>query len=385
MKRWLIRIGILVALVGLGAFLKFSVFTPDPIPVSVIKVERGRVEETVTNSRAGTVKARQRAKLSPETGGRVAEIPHRKGAHVQVGDVLLRLHDDTQQAAVQKAKRELAVVEVKRERACLEAARAKREFLRHQQLKARDLVSTDLLDKYENLAQTTQVFCKQSQAEIFRAHSAIHEAKAELAKTVLKAPFDGVIAELDVEVGEWTTPSPPALPVPPVLDLIDPSSIYISAPMDEVDSSKIHEGQPVRVTLDPFPGQEYKGHVRQLAPYVLDVEEQNRTMEIEVELDDQNFASTLLPGTSADVEVILSVKEEVLRIPPSTLFEGHKVFVVERQTLSSRPVQIGMRNWNFVEVLGGLSEGDTVVTSLDQEGLEEGLHIVVRAPPAISD
>jgi len=221
--------------------------------------------------------------------------------------------------------------------------------------------------------------CKQSHAEIVRARSMIHEAKAELAKTVLTAPFDGVIAELDVEVGELTTPSPPALSVPPVLDLIDPSSLYISAPMDEVDSSKIHEGQPVRVTLDPFPGQQYEGHVRHMASYVLDVEEQNRTVEIEVELDDHAFASTLLPGTSADVEVILSVKNNVLRIPPSVLFEGQNVFVVEQDRLSIRSVEIGMRNWDFVEVLSGISEHDRVVTSLDEEGLEEGLPVVVHS------
>jgi len=172
---------------------------------------------------------------------------------------------------------------------------------------------------------------------------------------------------------------PPALPVPPVLDLIDPSSLYISAPMDEVDSSKIHEGQPVRVTLDPFPGLQYEGHVRHMAPYVLDVEEQNRTVEIEVELDDHAFASTLLPGTSADVEVILSVKDNVLRIPPSVLFEGRKVFVVEKDRLSIRSVEIGMRNWDFVEVLSGISEHDRVVTSLDEEGLEEGLPVVVHS------
>ena len=77
MKRWVIRVGIVLVLIGLGVLFKFYVLTPDPIPVSVVPVERGRVEETVTNSRAGTVKARQRAKLSPEIGGRVAEIPHR--------------------------------------------------------------------------------------------------------------------------------------------------------------------------------------------------------------------------------------------------------------------------------------------------------------------
>ena len=116
---------------------------------------------------------------------------------------------------------------------------------------------------------------------------------------------------------------------------------------------------------------------------MLDVEEQNRTVEIEVELDDQAFASTLLPGTSADVEVILSVKDGVLRIPPSTLFEGHKVFVVEKDILAIRSLEIGMRNWDFVEVLSGISEHDQVVTSLDQEELEEGLQVVIRSSPGM--
>ena len=381
MKKWLFRGGFVLGLIGVGIYLKFWVFVPEPIDVSVIQVERGRVEETVTNSRAGTVKARRRAKLSPEIGGRVAEIPYRKGAQVRRGEVLLRLHDESQRAAVQMAERELAVVQVKRERVCLEAERAEREYLRYKQLMERELVSADLLDKYENLAQTMQVSCKQSRAEIARAQSAITEAKAELAKTVLQAPFDGVVAELDIEVGEWTTPSPPALPVPPVLDLIDPSSIYISAPMDEVDSSRILEEQPVRVTLDPFPGQHYQGHVHHIAPYVLDIEEQNRTVEIEVELDDTAFAATLLPGTSADVEVILSVKEDVLRVPTSTLFEGTKVFVVENGILALRSLEVGLKNWDFVEIRGGLSEGDHVVTALDQEGLADGLPVILRSSP----
>jgi len=73
MKRWLV---IVLVLAVLGVYLNYWVFTPDPIPVFVMDVERGRVEETITNSRAGTIIASQRAKLSPEIGGRVAEIPH---------------------------------------------------------------------------------------------------------------------------------------------------------------------------------------------------------------------------------------------------------------------------------------------------------------------
>jgi HlyD family secretion protein len=379
MKTWGIRLLVVLTLIGAGYALKVWVWAPQPLTVSTVLVERGRVEETVTNTRAGTVTARQRAKLSPEIGGRVVDIPHRKGANVHAGDILLRLNDDTQRAAVQMAERELAVVNVRRERACLEAERAKREYLRNQQLRDQDLVSTDFLDKIENVAQITAVSCKQSQVEITKARSAIVEAKATLAKTVLKAPFDGVVAEMDIEVGEWTTPSPPALPIPPVLDLIDPTSMYVSAPMDEVDSSRIRQEQPVRVTLDPFPGNHYSGHVHRISTYVLDIEEQNRTLEIEVELDDRALAATLLPGTSADVEVILSVKEGVRRIPTSALFGGEKVFVVDHEVLRLRPIAIGLKNWDFVEIVDGLSEGEAVVVSLDQEGLADGVPVAVRS------
>lgn len=379
MKAWGLRLFAVLGLVLASYFFYLWVWAPKPLPVSTVPVERGRVEETVTNTRAGTVTARQRAKLSPELGGRVVDIPHRKGANVQAGDILLRLNDDTQLAAVHMAERELAVVQVRRERVCLEAARAKREYLRNQQLRERDLVSTDFLDQIKNVAQTTAVFCKQAQVEISKARSAIVEAKAMLAKTVLRAPFDGVVAEVDIEVGEWTTPSPPALPVPPVLDLIDPTSMYVCAPMDEVDSARIRPEQPVRVTLDPFPGQHFGGHVHHIAPYVLDIEEQNRTVAIDVELDDRQFAATLLPGTSADVEVILSVKEDVLRIPTSALVEGQKVFVVEGELLRLRTITLGLKNWDFVEVVDGLAEGDPVVTSLDEEGLADGVPVVVRS------
>ena len=194
----------------------------------------------------------------------------------------------------------------------------------------------------------------------------------------MKCKFDGVVAELDTEVGEWTTPSPPGLPIPPVIDLIDPSTIYVSAPMDEVDSSRIQLRQPVRITLDPFPNQHFVGQVLRIAPYVLDVEEQNRTVEIEVTFSDQAFSSTLLPGTSADVEVILSVKEDVLRIPTSTLFAGNKVYVVQEGHLAEQVVEVGLKNWDYAEIVQGLSEGAHVVSSLDQPGLADGVPVQVQ-------
>src|SRR5207245_1568634 len=174
------------------------------------------------------------------------------------------------------------------------------------------------------------------------------------------------------------SPSPPALPIPPVYDLIDPTSIYVSAPLDEVDAGTIAAGLPARVTLDPYPHRSFEGTVTRVAPYVQDAEQQNRTLEVEVDFDDAAFARSLLPGTSADVEVILRSVEKVLRIPTYALLEGDRVLVFNGGHLVARQVKTGMRNWEFSEIQEGWKEGEPVVVSLDRAEVKEGVRATIR-------
>lgn len=378
MKRWAIRIAVLTVLVAGGVALRLTVFAPEPVAVTVAVVERGRVEETVTNTRAGTVRARRRARLSPEIGGLVVEIPHREGDRVEAGAVLLRLEPRLQSAESELAVRDLRASEAGSREACVAAEGAARERARLERLAAEGIVSESLLDQAVTAAETSAAGCAAARAGVDRARSAIALARTRVEQTVLRAPFDGVVADLFVEIGEWITPAPPGVPVPPVLDLIDPSSIYVSAPMDEVDAGSLTPGLPARVTVDSLPGEELGGWVARVAPYVQDLEEQNRTVEIEAELADPDLAATLLPGTSADVEVILEVREDVLRIPTGALMEGGRVLVVEEGALVERAVEVGLSNWDWTEVRGGLEGGEAVVTSLDRSGVEPGARVVVE-------
>ncbi len=187
-----------------------------------------------------------------------------------------------------------------------------------------------------------------------------------------------MIAVEAVEVGEWITPSPPLLTAPAVIDLIDPSSLYVSAPMDEVDSAAVRAGQRAKVTIDSYPGREFSGEVVRVAPYVLDIEAQNRTVEIEVEFDDKALASKLLPGTSADVEVILEVRDRVLRLPTSALLEGNRVLLANDGRLIEQSVEIGLKNWNYAEIVSGVEEGHRVVTTLDRVEVKVGARVEVE-------
>jgi HlyD family secretion protein len=358
--------------VAVAVVLRLTVFAPAPLPVRVAVAEKGRVEETVTNSRAGTVKARRRAKLAPETGGRVVALPHRRGSRVRKGEVLLRIYDSVQEAQLGLAEGERKAALAQRDQACLAADRAQRERDRTRDLAAQGIVSADQIDGVDSQASTAEAACRAAQATAERAGAAVTLARAQLRQTTLVAPFDGIVADTFIEEGEWTTPSPPAIPVPPVLDLIDTRSIYVSAPMDEVDSARVRKGLPARLTVDSYPGRHFAARVVEVAPYVADRLEQNRTVEIEIELDDDTVAASLLPGTSADAEVILSARDGVLRVPTSSLLEGGKVLVLERGRLVERALQTGIRNWDFTEVAGGLDEGARVVVSLDRPEIKAG-------------
>ncbi|MBW2423979.1 MAG: efflux RND transporter periplasmic adaptor subunit [Deltaproteobacteria bacterium] len=379
--RKLLPWAVVIALVLLAVLLRATLFAPDPIEVRIGAVERSRVEATVTNSKAGTVEARLRSFLASEIGGRVVEVLHREGARVEAGQPLVLLNDTSQAAQLELAQQGVAVAERRLEDSCLRRDRAKRELGRTRRLAERDVASEDRLDELQYAYDSARVACEAARAELAQTRAQRVAAEAELAKTRIRAPFAGVVAEVNVEVGEWVTPSPPLLTAPAVIDLIDPASIYVSAPMDEVDAGRIRTGLPVKVTIDSHPGEIFMGTVARVAPYVLDVEAQNRTLEIEVELADREQVVSLLPGTSADVEVILEAREGVLRIPTSALLQNERVLAIEAGRLVEREVELGLRNWQFAEVQSGLAEGDEIVISLDRVEIEAG----ARAVPASGD
>jgi HlyD family secretion protein len=375
-SRWFVYLLVVAGLVALGFLLRLTVFAPDPVEVRVAVVGRGLVESTVTNSKAGTVEARRRSRIAAEIGGRVVEIRHREGAHVKAGEPLVLLAQESLRARVDQAKEGVPVAIARREDACLRRDRASRELDRFRRLAEENVVSEDRLDALQYAFDSARVACEAAGAELAQARANLVLAESELEKTVIVAPFDGVVAEVNVEVGEWVTPSPPLLTAPAVIDLIDPTSIYVSAPMDEVDAGAIRTGLPVKVSVDSNPGESFAGHVTRVAPYVLDAEAENRTLEIEVALDDPKVAESLLPGTSADAEVVLESRPDVLRIPTSALLRAEKVLVLEDGRLVERPVELGLRNWQYAEVRGGLSPGEKIVGALDSKQIVAGARAV---------
>jgi HlyD family secretion protein len=374
LRRLLIIIAIAVAL----ALIVWRVTRADPLPVVVGQVDRGRVERSVANTRAGTVNACRRAKLAPPSGGQIAALPVREGDRVAAGQVLLELWNEDTAAQARVAQEQARSAVLRAEETCVRAETAEREANRARKLHRDGLLPDEQLDRAVSTATTLRAACDGARADVQQSNARVAAARATLTRTVLRAPFAGIVAKITGEVGEFTTPSPPGIPTPPAVDLIDDTCLYVTAPIDEVDVARIRVGQPAYVTIDAIAGRRFPGRVRRVAPYVVDVEKQARTVDVEVEFTNAQDVKTLLVGYSADAEIILEAHENVLRLPTQALLEGNRVLVLEDGTLRERRVETGLSNWQLTEVLGGLREGEKVVLSVERKGVAAGAKAVAE-------
>lgn len=376
MKRILVLI--LAAALLLGAI--WYTRREEPLPVTLHTVERGVVERTVANTRAGTIKACRRSALSMPGGGRVEVLHVKEGQEVAAGELLLELWNEDRRAMTAQAESQLAAASHRREQLCVEADNAAREARRLATLQQRKLVSEELAQAADTRARSAAFACRAAGDEQQTAVASLQMNRALLAETQLRAPFAGIVAEINGEVGEFVTPSPPGIPMPPAVDLIDYSCLYVTAPIDEVDAGRLKAGLPARISLDAFRGEHFAGRLDRIAPYVMEIEKQARTVDVDVLFTNAADRERLLVGYSADIDLVLEAHADAIRIPSEALMDNDTVYRFDPASsrLERVAVQTGIRNWNFTEITAGLAPGDRVVTSLDQQGLAEG----VLATPA---
>lgn len=362
---------VLVILAAAGA--AWYATRPKPVAVLVAQAEPGRVETTVANTRAGTVEACRRAKLAPAVGGRIGELNVREGDRVKTGQVLLKLWNEDLTARERVSREQLQTARARVREACELANVAASDARRSRELLAKGFISPQAVERAEGEADSKQAACQSAKAQVQEAEARIAASRADTERTVLKAPFDGIVAEVNGELGEFLTPSPPGIPTLPAVDLIDDACLYVSAPIDEVDAARLTLGLPARITLDAYRGKHFPGKVRRIAPYVLALEKQARTVEVEVQFDDPGTARHLLVGYSADVEIVIDARERALRIPTTALMPGNRVLVLGADgVLQEHTVEIGLSNWEFTEAKSGLEAGERVVISLEREGVKAG-------------
>lgn len=364
---------VLFVLAGLGGAVYY--FTrPDPIEVAVQAVVRGTVERTVANTRAGTVKACRRAKLSPSIGGQIARLPIKEGDAVKSGQLLLELWNKDLAAQVGLAQQQVAATLAQVGSVCAKAQVARRNADRLTRLRLSDAATAERAENAAAEAAALKAECEAAGIQVDVRRAQLAAARANLERTRLLAPFDGIIGEINGELSEYVTPSPLGVPTPPVVDIIGSNCFYVIAPIDEVDVAGVRLNMPVRITLDAFADRRFAGRVRRIADYVLDVEKQARTVDVEVDFDSPADFSQLLAGYSADIEVILEARPDVVMVPTEAVMNRQHVYIFSETSgrVQLRMVETGVSNWDHTEILEGLTPGDLVVVNADKPGLKDG-------------
>tara|TARA_B100001996_G_scaffold205978_1_gene157874 strand:+ start:224 stop:1360 length:1137 start_codon:yes stop_codon:yes gene_type:complete len=354
-------IGVIIAVIALSSFMFAG--EEKPIKVLSVKPEIRNVEKTVSNTRAGTIDACRRSKMSPAAAGQISVLHVKEGDSVKEGDILLELWNKETKARVTASERSS-------DQACIVSAKAERDASRANELYAKGLTSEEAKETAVANAESTMAACNAAVAQV-------EVTKASLERTMLIAPFDGIVAEIEGKLGEYVTPSPVGVATKPTLDLIDNTCLYIKAPIDEIDAPDVRSGMKANITMDAFGEEEFLATVTRVAPYVLDLERQARTVEIEATFDNpQNY---LLPGYSADVTVIIDTSEETLGLPTQAIMRGDNVYVIgDNNKITKRQLETGLSNWEFTEVLNGLELDDRIVLSVDRAGVKDGATVEVE-------
>lgn len=369
---------VIAALAGIFIFGIWYFTRPKPVSVILYTVARGPVEATISNTRVGTVKACRRSMLAPAMGGEVSVLTVKEGNRVKAGQILLEVWNDDLKAQLKLATAQKVTALARQQEACQLAAGSERDLKRLRKLLKDKLIPEENVDKQLTDFEAKQASCDAARATALVSDAQIDVAATALDRTIVRAPFDGVVAEVNAELGEYVTPSPQGIQTLPAIDLLDMSCMYVSAPIDEVDAPPIAVGMKACVSMDAFPKRRCNAFVRRIAPYVLDREKQARTVEVEVELKNPADMQGMLPGYSADIDIELDKKDDALRIPTEAVLENNRVLLYDETEgkLIERRFEPGLSNWNFTEVRSGLKAGDRIVVSVGREGVEAGAKVV---------
>lgn len=344
-----------------AAVISYSLFWPEPpISVELVQVEQGAVEQIAANSRSGSITPCRQSSLSLTIGGIIESINVAEGEVVEKDQTLLTLNSDVQRAQIKLSKGEYQAAKIEEERACELADLAKRELVRGQSLKEKGLISNERFDQLNSESASSAHICEYQSSLSKLAADKINLLSIDQNQRTLKSPFAGTVSKINGEVGEYLTPSPPGIMTPAAVELLDTSCLYVTAPIDEVEASRLKIGQYARITLDAFRGEIFDGVISKLGSRISDNEKQARTLEVEAAFINSDEDMTLLVGYSADIEVVTSSTGSVLRVPTESVIGGSEIVIFNEKTneLEIRPIKVGAYNWTWSEVTEGLDLND---------------------------
>ncbi|MFS2007452.1 efflux RND transporter periplasmic adaptor subunit [Duganella sp. CT11-25] len=310
----------------------------------------------------GSIQPERRADLRAEVGAVVLQVLKENGEPVRKGDVLLRLDETSIRDSVNSADEATRAAEQT-------LAQAQRMYERQKTLLASGMVSTQAQEDAE-------IRRNNAQSDLAAARSRSVSARQQLTRTVVRAPFDGIVSERKVSNGDTAQVGKELIKV------IDPASMRFEGLVSADKIGVVKVGQPVLFRVNGYPGQNFSGKVKRVDPAANAV-----TRQVEVLVEFSEPAQPRVAGLYAEGRVE-SQTSSSLMIPPSALVQAgdaNYVWRVKGGQLAKVPLTIGTRDersgrW---QVLTGLATGDMVVR-VPASGFKDGQKVELSAPKAVA-
>lgn len=355
------RVALLVAAVlAIAYWLRFG-----PVQVRAQEVRRGEIIAEVMGT--GTLEARVKASISPKISGRIGEVLVDQGDRVATGDLLLALDDEELRRQVEIAIASLAAADAALDRIKADKDRAvavlQYATIDYERIRLLYEQSTAASVEFEKVTETQSI----ARAELARADAAIVEGQKDqiveqknlayhqvrLADTRVAAPFDGLIVRRHRDPGDVVVPGST------VLTLISTDELWITAWVDETEIASMRPEQPARVIFRSQPDRSYPGRVARLGR-----EADRETREFVVDVRVLELPENWAVGQRAEVYVETARKSEATLVAAEFVVRRNGVagvLVLEDGRATWRPIKIGLRSRESVEVTDGVRAGQTVV------------------------
>lgn len=406
MLKWVI--GIIVVLVLLGGAAGFLVTStplgdslrgvqrePEATEVRIDKASSGSLIRTV--NAPGAIEPRLQVEISAKVSSRILELPLREGAEVRTGDVVARLDPEELTARLDSARAQLRASQASLtgDQARLAGARASlaqatAEYGRQKELADTGDIARSVLEAAEsnysqslsNVAQL-EAGIESANAQIAISQAQIDEAQKNLDNAVVRAPMDGTITDLRVEVGEVVLGTRDNMGTV-MMVIADRSEMLVKAQVDESNIAQIKPGQNVRVYINAYEDKEYTGTVERVDLTRQIAQGGTGFFETEIALKMEE-GERLFSGLTANVDIEVQTFEGVLRVPSQCVLDRridempavvindnprvdrNKTFcrivfrLVDGKAVAT-PVEVGASDLTHTAIIAGLSEGDVVVS-----------------------
>jgi membrane fusion protein (multidrug efflux system) len=324
-----------------------------PLTVELAKVTRAPLAEEITV--VGNLIGDATVSVVPRAAGRLQELSVRLGDRVSRGQRLAKIEDFeiVEQVKQAEAAQEVSLATIRQREADLQLAETNVE--RSRSLFERQLLPKQTLDDNEARYQASLAQLDLARAQTNQSKARLDELRINLANTVITSPVNGFVAKRNVDPGAFVSQNAP------VADVVDITRVRLVANVVEKDLKELETGNTTRVQVDAFPGETFTGRIARVSP-VLDPA--TRTAPIEIEIPNPTYR--LKPGMYARVGITTQTKKDSLVLPSSAVVDlgGRRgVFQLQNDTAVFRTVQVGTEQGALVEILGGLADGDEVIST----------------------